>query len=315
MTNYGLLTIDVGGTTIKACIINGDAEILNETLSEYNSKAKASTQVILNQFMMIVFEQMKKAKALSIPLAGIGFAFPGPFDYKQGICLIKGLDKYESLYNVNIKNYVEAQINSKVDLRNQFSHDFKVMFNNDADSFALGESHYGQAKLLKKVLCLTLGTGIGSSFVVNGKIANQMAPLNGRVHLARYQDGFVEDFVSKRGILRIAHSVGLNTDRLDVLDIANQAYQGNQLAIKTFHSFGHILGGVLVPFVTSFKPRGIVLGGQISKSSNLFLPKINEQIKDDNVKIYVTQQSLHSTLLGLYVYFTNGNRGVNNAMT
>ena len=67
----------------------------------------------------------------------IGIAMPGPFDYENGICYIKGLDKYESLFNLNVKEMLAQQLNIE-------RSDIYMM--NDASCFLKGEVFGGVAK-------------------------------------------------------------------------------------------------------------------------------------------------------------------------
>lgn len=303
MTTSGFLIIDVGGTSIKSCLVSKEAFVLDDTVLMYDAKAKASTETILSQFITIISDQVKNARNRNLKIQGIGFGFPGPFDYDQGICLIQGLDKYDAIYKVNLRTHITQQIQEHADLGEQFNTDLRILFINDADAFALGESHFGRAKSFQKIICLTLGTGIGASFIEEGRIVNHLIPLQGRIHLANYHDGVAETYISRRGIIRIATSLGIDCEHMDVIDLANLATQGHLASRKVFIEFGRILGEVMIPFIRTFKPNCLSLGGQISKSAPLFLPAFHEQIDGLNVEIVTTDNSLYSTWLGIYLQF------------
>jgi glucokinase len=92
-------------------------------------------------------------------LLGVAFGFPGPFDYEAGICLIEGVEKYGALYGVNIRD----AIRTRLDLG-----DLPILFRNDAEAAVVGETRYGAGRNYPRVIGVTLGTGCGSAFLVDG---------------------------------------------------------------------------------------------------------------------------------------------------
>ena len=101
---------------------------------------------------------MKTVKKISI--AGAGFAFPGPFDYKNGISLMKEINKYDSIYGVSI----ETEIKKKLPILQKIP--FKFL--HDIEAFALGEYYFGLDAKPNRVFCLCIGTGTGSAFFLIG---------------------------------------------------------------------------------------------------------------------------------------------------
>src|SRR5690606_22708469 len=94
-------------------------------------------------------------------IAGIGFAMPGPFDYKNGISLMdKSVAKYESLYGINVGDALKNVLNLPSSM--------PFRYINDALAFAIGECWIGKASAHKNVMAITLGTGFGSAFVTDG---------------------------------------------------------------------------------------------------------------------------------------------------
>lgn len=151
------LCLDVGGTEIKAAPVDRSGNIL-QTIRHFPSRAKEPADVLLAHFSGI-FEAIRlKERAVS----GLRIAFPGPFDYQKGVCLLQGLDKYDALY--------------QVDLRRAFSQRTRIapeeiLFSNDASAFALGEMAFGQARDACRTLFVCIGTGCGSAFGTNGRLA------------------------------------------------------------------------------------------------------------------------------------------------
>lgn len=91
----------------------------------------------------------------------IGIAMPAPFDYDSGTSLIKNLDKFKSLYLLNVKELLASDLEIEED---------DVFMMNDASCFLKGEIFGGTAENYTNVIGVTLGTGLGSAISKNGII-------------------------------------------------------------------------------------------------------------------------------------------------
>lgn len=113
---------------------------------------------------------LRQGKRRLYPAGCIGF--PGPFDYDRGICLLKGIGKYDALYGLNFRHLLEGN----------FSLPF--YFFNDAALFVAGACNLTEAKRFQKVFGVCLGTGIGSAFYDRPRLipAGRWRPAR-RVHL------------------------------------------------------------------------------------------------------------------------------------
>src|SRR5690606_7225122 len=95
-----------------------------------------------------------------LSILGVGFGFPSPFDYDKGIARIKGLEKFESIYGMNIGEELQSRL---------MRPDLQIRFRNDAEAAIVGEATYGAGVGFRRIIGITLGTGMGSGFVVDGK--------------------------------------------------------------------------------------------------------------------------------------------------
>jgi glucokinase len=109
----------------------------------------------------------------------------------------------------------------------------------------------------------------------------------------------VDDYISKRGILRLMRQAGLDTAHLDVKQLAEMATGGDATASGIFREFGGMIGEMLVPFIRSFQPEAIVIGGQIAKSQHLFLDSTREALRDFRVALEVSDETSVSTFVGV----------------
>ncbi|MCL6442611.1 MAG: ROK family protein [Alicyclobacillus sp.] len=292
--NHGIVTLDVGGTTIQSGIVCTPGRVLTSSILKSDSQAHASADVLLDHFSSIITHQLNTARSLGMTIVGVGLAFPGPFDYENGICLIRGLDKFDAIYGMDLRQHLSQALGINKSA---------IRCMNDADAFSLGEAWFGAGQPYQRAVYLTLGTGIGSAFIEKGRIVNDTAPFGGRVFQVPFVDGVADDYLSRRGILRLAQSLGYPSTHHDVQDIAQAAFRGDAIAIRVFEQFGEQLASVLAPICHAFQPDGIVLGGQISKSGALFLPPLRSGLAPWSDHIVLTTNGLHSTWRGLYRQF------------
>jgi glucokinase len=192
----------------------------------------------------------------------IGFAFPGPFDYAKGIALLQGIGKYEALFKLSVRDLLRFEFqrlkpfSPGVTMNRLTAAD--IRFGNDAFMFGLGASIRFPSE---RLLCLTLGTGLGSAFVENGQIVagRHGIPSSGMLFAEPYRDHIVDSYFGRRGILNMASERGLLADGIDVADLAEAAKSGNAQAQDVFREYGSKLGEMLLPYLSEFKPSRLVL--------------------------------------------------------
>ncbi|MFD1676513.1 ROK family protein [Alicyclobacillus fodiniaquatilis] len=305
-TNY-VLAFDVGGTSIQAGVISETGEVMQETLAVYDALAHGTKDEIITHMVDLIEQQMDSITQTEHSCLGIGYAFPGPFDYQRGISLIRGLNKFESLYQVDVRQAIQTEISQRDSIRSRLHSNYPLMFENDARLFALGETFQGKGRGYQRAICLTLGTGLGSAFVEQGMLirGERGIPEQGWVYDMPFKESIVDDYVSRRGILRLASSAGIDTSVNDVKEIAQLATQGDAVALFVMAEFGMWLGTVLRPFVESFQPDVLIFGGQIARSYPLFATGLQQGIGRDDVVCEVATDVNASTLLGVYRMVTS----------
>ena len=254
-----ILAYDVGGSHATAALANSATL---ELTAIHSCPLDSSGPAVAVLDALAAVGRQAIAADEEAEVLGIGMAMPGPFDYEQGICYIRGLTKYDQLYGVNFRQEMVARFPGITPEA--------VRFVNDARASLLGEIHRGAAVGARRVIGLTLGTGIGSAFAVDGRIVESGAgvPPGGYIYCLPWRDGTIEDVISSRGLQqRYRQATG---ETCDVREIATRATR-DPAAQKAMQDFGHALGEVLLPLVESFAPDVIVLGGAIAKSAALFV--------------------------------------------
>lgn len=281
-----MLCLDVGGTEIKAAVMDMQGGMTGP-IRRFPAGANGTADRILDHFVQIIREMNGPDRALS----GVHFAFPGPFDYENGICLMQGLDKYDSLYGVNLRQAFSARLGVSP---------ASVRFCNDAAAFALGELQFGAASQADRGLFLCIGTGCGSAFGLHGRLAPEGTlgvPPHGYVYSIPYRDGCIDDYISKRGLMRLTQS--FLGEPLEGKALAELANAGSPAAQECFLQFGRHLCEAVAPILEAYQPQCLCIGGQISQSARWFLGPLEAQCRRMHIRCYVTEDTSKRTFQGL----------------
>ena len=256
-----VLTADIGGSHITAAICHMQSHsILEESVARIEVDSKSSAINIIADWKAAFKVVLRKNLVGAV--SGLSVAMPGPFDYQNGISYITGLDKYESLYGMDIKHHLADSL--------QIDHHL-VHFRNDAESTIAGEVLKGAGKNHRRVVGITLGTGFGSAYSENSVIKD----LN--LGNDRYQTSIADDYFSTRWFLRRyfdltgSHLVG------GVKELAALA-TGNSIARSIFQEFADNLSGFLSAPINRYGPEVLVICGNIAKASEFFLPHISKKL-------------------------------------
>ncbi len=192
---------------------------------------------------------------------------PGPCDYEKGVPLMVGLGKFESVYGLDLGAEVVARAPALEGIPWRWL--------NDAQAFALGELRFGAAAGAYRAMFLTLGTGCGSAFAVDGRIVTdgKGVPDGGFVYPLRHDGRTVDELLSARGVLRLWRETAADASRAETArDVGRLAEAGEAAALAAFSRFGSLLAAALGPVFTAFRPEVVVLGGQVSRSLPFFAP-------------------------------------------
>ena len=258
-------------------------ELLAHTYKNVFVNTKALSEDILNTWASFINSIL--AEISKNDLLAIGISIPGPFDYEKGICLIKGLDKYEGCYGIQMLQSLKNRINLS-------QKNCPVIFNNDAHCFVSGEAWFGVAKNYSTVIGITLGTGFGAAFYSSGRIITKGkdVPENGELYHVAFKGGMAEDYISARWFLQ-TYRQQTGEELYGVKELYDQADK-DIIARNLFLEFGRNLGQILLPFISSFQPECIVLGGNISKSKKYFLPSLQQHFEENNLNVKILFSSL-----------------------
>ena len=261
-----LIGVDVGGSHITCARVCAESfELVRESMVRRHVDTNAS----VDDVMAVFVDGIRAAAGGALDsISGIGLAFPGPFDWANGICLITaGQGKFSNFFNVNVRNELKTRL--------AFTGD--IGFLNDAACFAVGEYAAGAAKGAKRALAITLGTGFGASFILDGKpvTTGDTVPVGGELWDSPYKAGIADDAFSTRGLIA-AWKDESGASATGAKEIADAAKAGDVRAVKLFADFGTHLAGFLKPHLKKFGVETLVVGGSIAGSFELFAPALKQ---------------------------------------
>ncbi|WPU97023.1 ROK family protein [Mucilaginibacter sabulilitoris] len=278
-----VLTADIGGSHLTAGIANFSTNaVIPESVISAEVMSKGTAKEILHGWIMGLQAVMK---INDHPLAGLAVAMPGPFDYDRGISYIKGLDKYEAIFGMDIKRHLADALAMEPD---------RVRFRNDAECAIAGEVLAGAGKGYNKVIGITLGTGFGSAFSVE-KITKDLN-LGSDPHGSSIADDYFSTrwFVKRYAALRDQLLTG------GVKELAALAEKSDQ-AKQVFDEFADGLGAFLLKVTKKLQPEVLVIGGNIAGAADLFLPRLKRNLGPLPVRL--GQLGAQSPLIGAAAIF------------
>ena len=275
--------IDIGGSHISSAAVNSDdLKIIPGTYFSGAVDSKASKEVIIQKWALIINQTIKvlqdSQKLSSDETIGIAFSMPGPFQYQTGVAMFEGNDKYESLYNVSVSDELLKYLCTK---------QVSFRFLNDASCFGVGGALKQEATGNEKVVAITLGTGFGAAFLDNKLPITQGSnvPNNGCLWDKQFKDSIADSYFSTRWFLNQYESITGEKLTDGVKEIASIE---NYSTAKIFDDFANNLSAFLTPYLIDFEADLLVIGGNIAKSYHLFLPKLKENLKNNNIDIAIS---------------------------
>ncbi|AYN04303.1 ROK family protein [Flavobacterium sp. 140616W15] len=284
--------LDIGGTHITAAVIDiKDMKVIDFSLHKESFDSNLPVEEVMTIWEKAIRTSIENSKVGNT--IGLAVCMPGPFDYNNGVCWIKGQSKYEHFYGLNVRDLFKDKLN--------LSNEFPILFENDAVCFGKGEVFKDAHNLSKKVMAITLGTGLGACFINRGESIStgDLVPKDGEIYDLPYKEGIAEDYVSARGL--IAGYFALSGKKINNgLELFNLAITGDTMAKKVFEQMGEDLAAIVLPWLDNFSVDSFIIGGKIANASEFFLPAFNQKIKEagSDVAVSISTDNEIAALLG-----------------
>lgn len=184
-----------------------------------------------------------------------------------------------------------------------------VRITNDANAAAMGEMIYGAARGMKNFIVITLGTGVGSGIVVDGKILyghDGFAGELGHVTMVRGEEGrlcgcgrkgCLETYCSATGVARTAREMVKKAQRptllsqkpleqIESLDVSLAAAKGDQVAKDIFEFTGRMLGEACADFTVFSSPEAYIFFGGLCRAGDLIMEPIKKAYEDHVLNVF-----------------------------
>ena len=279
MAKEFVVGIDIGGQTIKLGVVDARGEVLCQSVIKTSQTTDA--KVIIGE----IAEAVKKLIAQSGKegeIRGVGVGAPNGNYYTGSIAFAPNLP-WAAHGEVKFSDMLTEALGG-----------IPVSLTNDANAAAVGEMTYGVAKGMKHFIMITLGTGVGSGIVIDGKVlygsdgfAGELGHTCAVRHNGRQcgcgKTGCLEAYCSAIGVARTARewldmstepSLLRTVDNITSKDVYDAAKQGDALALRVFDFTGRILGEKLADFIEFSAPEAIVLFGGLARAKEFLAEPI-----------------------------------------
>lgn len=298
--------IDLGGTNIVAGVINDSFEIIGRGKLKTNAPREAE----------LIFDDIAKAVALAVEDAGlkmedidsIGMGAPGTVNKSTGII--------EFSNNLDFKN-LQAQKMLEDRLPGK-----KIYIDNDANCAALGEALAGAGRGVKNFVAITLGTGVGSGVVIDGKIyngSNFAAAEFGHMVIALDGEqcncgrrGCWERYASATALINqtkhamrhsydseMWHLVNENINLVTGRTAFEGLRKGDAAAKRVVEQYIYYIACGIINVINILQPEMICIGGGISHEGESLLEPLRKHVERERYSMFAkTQTQICRALLG-----------------
>lgn len=267
------IAIDLGGTNVRVASVVPGGKVVRVLVEP--SLSTGSEGEVLEQLYRLIDDLM------SPEVDGIGIGVPSVVDTERGI-----------VYNVvGIPSWKEVHLKDLLEKR----YHVRVAVDNDCNCFALGVTRFGKDGPHKEAFCATLGTGVGGSLIVDGRLYRGRNAGAGEIGCIPYLDKDYEYYCSSRFF------VGKGTTGKDT---AIAAAGGDLDALAIMEEFGGHIGKLVQMIMFAYDPSVIILGGSIAKAFPLYSEPMWRVINEfpypksvENLNLYATDLD-HPGILG-----------------
>lgn len=296
------ICIDIGGTSIKYGVLSEKGEIfIDGTVS---TKVTEKENFILSDVKKLVRNILDEYKNYEIK--GICISTAGVVNPEKGEIAYAG---------PTIPKYTGTKI--KEELEKEFSISCEV--ENDVNCAGLGEYWKGAGKGSKSMVCLTIGTGIGGSVILDGKLLNGIGYTAGEIGYMDVNGSYIQNIASSKYLVEKVQKEkeekeGI-TDAITGVDIFELAKKGDEICIAGIDEIISNLAVGVRNIIYLLNPEVIVIGGGITAQKEYLEEKIRKEVNDGMIsdmfrktRIELAQQGNQAGLLGALYNFLNKNK-------
>jgi len=293
--------IDLGGTNIKAALIDDQEGILQKT--EVPTEADKGPKHVLDNIAKGILELKNSTDD---ELHGVGIGSPGAIS----------MDRTTVQDPPNLPGWTTVNVHDEILERTNLS----CLVENDANLAALGSSRFGAGRNFDHMIMLTLGTGVGGGIIIDrhlyrgatggaAELGHVIIDYNGPESNSPAKGG-IEAYLGQRFLSRRASKLieqypdnplykefKGNFESMEPVDLYNAAEDGNQLAQDVLRDAGRMLGYALVNYIHILDIRKVVLGGGVSQAGDWIMQPAREHALERLMKPFHSDfEILHEKL-------------------
>jgi len=287
--NKAVIGIDIGGTDIKAGIVNQQGMMLKWDVVP--TEASSGKEVLLARLVGLIREYRRVAEAQGNQIVGAGIGTAGFVHFRDGV-IAGATGNLPGWGGTPLRKLLEEELG------------IHVAVDNDINAIALGESWLGAGRGDDCFICIAIGTGIGGCLVVNGE------PYRGRdgyaglyghqivVHQGKPcncgKQGCWEQYASVTALKQAAAEVFGEQSPLarSPIRLFEEARAGNQPAVELIDQFAEYVAVGLTNVIHTFNPRKIIIGGAITAQGVFLFDRIRRQVERMALQIFWDHDSL-----------------------
>jgi glucokinase len=234
-----IIGVDLGGTKVSVGAVTEGAV---GRVVRRDVPSQEAADVVLEEIMDAIDEVFDQS------VVGIGCGVPSVVDVAEGV-----------VFDVeNIPSWKEVPL--KAALEERFG--VAASVNNDANAFAVGEHVFGPGKEFTDMVGLTLGTGMGTGVIVNGRLYSGANCGAGEIGMMAHKGLTLEDYCSGQFFQRECGAAGQ--------EIYRRARAGDAESLEAFEKSGSELSEAVMIALYAYDPQAVIFGGSISAAFDLF---------------------------------------------
>jgi glucokinase len=297
MNSKFIIGIDLGGTKIKAALLNTRLQI--QAHKAFVTNSFESKGLLIKGIADIVAGLIKENGLKRENILGLGVGMAGPVDSQNGrVHFLPNISGWENVP-------LAAILRDKLKL--------PVFLDNDAKLMALAEYNSGKARFAKNALCITLGTGVGGGLILNGELFRGLDNAAGEIgHLPINVSGpdcacggkaCLEAYVGNKRILALAKKVFQREISLE--ELSRLAALRNKKAVSVWLQVGEYLGVALSAAVNLLNLDAIIIGGGVADAGKVLFEQVKRTIhsrampvQSKRVKILKAGLGNHAGMIG-----------------
>lgn len=292
MAKEFVVGIDVGGQTSKIGVVDARGDVLAQKVirsDTYGTDAEAFLDALAVAVKECIKDSGKEGE-----IRGVGVGAPNGNYYTGEVSFAPNL-AWAATQSVKFAEILSSKLDG-----------VPVSLTNDANAAAVGEMTYGSARGMKNFIMITLGTGVGSGIVIDGKVVyghDGFAGELGHTNVVRHNGrpcgcgrcGCLEAYCSAIGVARTARewlehskepSLLRDVQNITSKDVYDAAKEGDKVALDIFEYTATLLGTAFSDFIAFSAPEAIVLFGGLARSKEFLYEPMMKAMNDNVLRIW-----------------------------